>query len=126
MNKYEELLAEYEHLVVKEEPMLNRGLYCDGCVWIKKGQTTAQKACILAEEIGHYETSAGDILDTRDLSNAKQEARARRWAYKKLIPLRAVLSAFSNGHSRPDEIAEYLQVDETFLLGCLKEYGLIG
>ncbi|MFQ9811247.1 MAG: hypothetical protein ACLRYB_18370 [Segatella copri] len=43
--------------------MKNDGLYADGCAWINKDMKSNRKYCILAEEIGHYETSVGNILD---------------------------------------------------------------
>ena len=64
MTKYEELVAEYDQEVnIEERNMLNNGLYCDNIIWIKGTLTTAEKTSIVAEEIGHYKTTAGDILD---------------------------------------------------------------
>lgn len=40
----------------------------------------------LAEEIGHYETALGDILNQEIQSNKKYVLLGRRWSYKKLIP----------------------------------------
>ena len=34
-----------------------KGLYCDGTVAIRKDMNTVQKACTLAEELGHHHTS---------------------------------------------------------------------
>lgn len=74
MDKYDELLREYEDRVsIEEHSMVHEGLYCDDVIWINKALTEQRKACILAEELGHYETSVGDILDTNELKNAKQE-----------------------------------------------------
>ena len=33
-----------------------KGLYCDGVVAIKKDMDSTQKACTLAEEMGHHHT----------------------------------------------------------------------
>ena len=64
MTKYEELMAEYDgELIIKERPIKNAGLYADGVTWIREDMTIAEKYCVLAEEIGHHETSAGGILD---------------------------------------------------------------
>ena len=125
MNKYEKLLSEYPDLDVSEEEMKHEGLYCDGSIWIRKDLPSLRKACILAEEIGHHETSSGVIVDTSDTGNAKQEYVARKWAYKKLVPLEDIYLAFSCGYGKPYEMAEFLQVDEAFLYECLKSYGFI-
>lgn len=123
---YESLLAEYEEkLDVTERPMINEGLYADGCVWIKKDLPTNRKACILAEEIGHYETSSGNILDQSDIRNAKQELLARKWAFHKLVPCERILEAAEHGYVTTWDMAEYLNVDEEFLKDCLMHYGIL-
>ena len=126
MNKYEKLLSEYEHLNIQEKKgMQNKGLYADGHIWIKEDLSFSEKYCILAEEIGHHETSCGDILDQKDLGNYKQEHTARTWAYKKLLPIEAILKALADGHTQPHELAEHLEVDEAFLRACLERYGMV-
>ena len=126
MNKYEELLSEYgEELDISEQSMINKGLYADDTIWINKNLAAAEKACILAEEIGHYETSVGDILNQNDICNAKQEHKARVWAYKKMIPFTKILEGFMSGCNQPYEMAEYLDVDEQFLRDCLRHYGFV-
>ena len=65
---YESLLseAEKEHLEVIYYPFRGKikGLYYDKVIAISRHiDTTAEKTCILAEELGHYYTSAGNILD---------------------------------------------------------------
>lgn len=125
MNKYEELLDEYSEITVEEMKMKHEGLYCDGNIWIREDLPTLRKACILAEEIGHHETTTGVILGQRKIDNVIQEFHARRWAYKKMVPLEDIYMAFSYGYGKPYEIAEFLQVDEVFLNECLKSYGFI-
>lgn len=125
MTKYEELIGEYEQLIIEERPMENEGLYADGCVWINKNMSANKKACILAEEIGHYETTSGDILDQTDTGNRKQELIARKWAYEKLIPVEAIQTAINNGYTEIWNIAEFLEVDEAFLKDALQYYGYL-
>lgn len=125
MTKYEELMAEYEHLHIEERPMKNNGLYADDCVWINKDMASNRKYCTLAEEIGHYETSCGNILDQDDVINRKQERRARQWAYKKLLPIENIQFAASDGYTQIWEMAEYLDVDEEFLREALIYYGIL-
>ena len=63
-----------------------KGLYMDGVIALnQKLETTREKTCILAEELGHHETSFGNILDQTVTANRKQEYKARIWAYKKII-----------------------------------------
>lgn len=87
MTKHEQLMAEYDNLFIEERHMINDGLYADGCVWINKDMPTSKKLAVLAEEIGHYETSSGNILDQNNTSNRKQELAARKWAYEYVVAL---------------------------------------
>lgn len=126
MTKYEQLLAEYDcELNIEERTMLCEGLYCDGNVWINSKNNTARKASILAEEIGHYKTSSGDILDLSQTGNAKQENRARKWAVNKLLPLQDIQKAIKRGYTEVWDIADFLGVDEEFLLYSLRHYRLL-
>ncbi len=120
MNRYEELLkyAEKEKLDVVEKKFRSsaKGLYKDGRIGISNQLTTeCEKYCVLSEELGHYHTSHGDILDLRDMKNAKQEVRAREWAYNKLIKLDLIYDAFIAGVKNSYELAEYLGTTEEFL-----------
>lgn len=126
MCKYDDLLAEYdERLCIEERDMKNDGLYGDGCVWIRRSMSSARKACILAEEIGHYETSSGDILDQRDPNNVKQENKARRWAFEKLLPEENIYLAAMNGYVTTWDIADYFDLDEEFVKAALRYYGIL-
>ena len=126
MTKYEKLLSEYEErLCIEERPMVCEGLYCDGVAWINQGLPERRRVCILAEEIGHYETSYGNILDLRDMNNARQELRARKWAYEKIIPIADVIRAANAGCRLAWEFAEFLDVDEEFAVECLRYYGIL-
>lgn len=127
MATYENLLAEAHKysIDVYEMPMLprNKGLYADEVVWVNKyTPTTVGKACILAEELGHYHTSAGDILDQHDVRNRKQELRARQWAYQCMIPLDRIVQAHQARISGRYDLAEYLGVTEEFLQSAIDRY----
>lgn len=124
---YEKLLDEaYDQKVeVYEKPLKpnTKGLYSDNIIWINKyTPTNIEKLCILAEELGHHYTSAGDILDQSKVMNRKQEKRARNWAYKKLIPLEKLVLASDEGIYNKFELARYLGVTEVFLEEALKRY----
>ena len=123
---YEELLNECNNkgLIVKEKPLK----YHDGRI---KGirvairdniPTSFQKACVLSEELGHFETSVGDILDMNSVSNRKQELKARAWAYDKLINLQGFINAFEHNCTNLYETAEFLEVTEEFLIEAIQLY----
>jgi hypothetical protein len=82
----------------------------------------SEKTCVLAEELGHHYTTVGDIMDQTDVSNRKQERRARIWAYHKLLSLNDLIDSYKCGCRNQFEIAEHLNVTEEFLVDCLKYY----
>ena len=66
MTTYTDLLIEADNnnLITKEKCLLaHKGRIKGNRIAIKKDMTTAEKACVLAEELGHYYTATGDILD---------------------------------------------------------------
>lgn len=55
-----------------------KGLYCDGTIALNKDiDTSAEKACVLAKELGHHYTTVGDIIELDTAGNRKQERQAK-------------------------------------------------
>ena len=48
-----------------------KGLYCDGTIALNSKLTNKEQAAVLAEELGHHLTAAGDILDQSVTVNRK-------------------------------------------------------
>lgn len=122
---YETLLKEADSqcLIVKEKPLrANKGRIKGIRIAIKKDISTTEKACVLAEELGHHYTTVGNILDQTDAGNRKQERRARLWAYRRAFDLIDLISAYKYGCRNRYEIAEYLEVTEQFLQDALDTY----
>ena len=116
---YEQLLAHSDEagLVVREKPLkYNDGRIKGNRIAIRQNiETQKEKACVLAEELGHHYTSAGNILDLEKPENIKQERRARMWAYNEQIGLIGIINAYKRGCRNIHEMAEYLDVTEEFL-----------
>ena len=127
---YDDLLREADNkrLTVREKPLRSaKGRIYGNRIAIKKDLSQTEKACILAEEIGHYYTTVGNILDQNDTGNRKQEIKARKWAVDKMIDIEDLFRAAEQPCRNLFEIAEYLDVTEEFLLEALdvfkKRYG---
>ena len=85
-----------------------KGLYCNSTVAINKSiSTQAEKSCVLAEELGHHYTTVGDIIDQTEVSNRKQEYRARLFGYNLKIGLIGITHAYEAGYL--DATEEYLK-----------------
>lgn len=125
MTKYEKLSikAQSQSLKVVEVDLeANDGFYCDGYIFINKSLNDKEKYCVLAEELGHYETSYGNILDQNSINNVKQELKARRWGYKHIVSLEGIIEAFENNCLNEYEMAEYLGVTDEYFKECIEDY----
>ena len=123
---YDELLdtANKMNLVVKEKPMRGYDGRIKGYnIAIRKDiPTIKEKSCVLAEEIGHYLTSYGDILDQNHVPNRKQESRARAVAYDLQVGLNGIIEAYEAGCTSAYMISDYLGVTELFLKEAITYY----
>lgn len=123
---YEVLLKESDSLglTTKEKPLkYNDGRIKGKRVAIRKDiKTTTEKACVLAEELGHYHTTYGNILCQSSVSDRKQELHARAWAYDRMIGLIGLINAYKHGCYSPIDVADYLNVTEEFLSEALRYY----
>ena len=122
---YEDLLIEHDdsNLIIKEKPLQSSdGRIKNNRIAIRKDIPTVKKACVLAEELGHYHTTIGNIIEQQTIEDIKQERKARIWAYDKLIGLSGLIREFEHGCHGRYEIAEYLDVTEDFLQDAVDYY----
>lgn len=122
---YEELVIEANssNVEVIELPLAGHsGLILDTTIAIRKDIPTLKKSCVLAEELGHYHTSVGNILDQTNVSNRKQERTARLWAYNKQIGLSGLVKCFEERCRNEYEMSECLGVTEEFFHDALECY----
>lgn len=122
---YDELLIEADRLgiIVKELDLKTRDGHCKGNrIAIRKNLSNYEKACVLAEELGHYYLTVGDIRNQKDINNRKQELIARRWGYNKKVGIIGLIEAFENGCRNRYEMAEYLNVTVDYLNEAIEYY----
>lgn len=126
--KYEELLEEstIDDVYVIENADFNSkadGLINGNVIGINRSVRTRRKrTCILAEELGHYHTTVGDIIcQTTDIDR-RQELRARVWAYNRLIGLTGIINSYKHGCRSLSDAADYLDVTEEFLTEAIQYY----
>jgi predicted transcriptional regulator of viral defense system len=122
---YDELLIEAEQLgiIVKELDLRTRDGHCKGNrIAINKYLTNYEKACVLAEELGHYFLTIGNITNQKEINNRKQELLARKWGYNKKVGLLGLIKAFEHGCRDRYELAEYLNVTVEYLNEAIEYY----
>lgn len=134
MTKYEEILdqAHNNNVPVYENYNFSnriKGLYCDGSIALNQNlDTSTEKACVLAEELGHHYTATRDIIDQSTVENRKQEMRGRLVAYNKMVGLRGLVEAYNHHCRNLGEVADYLEVTPEFLqetIDCYRsKYGV--
>lgn len=123
---YEELEIQHNNLNIIEMDLSEvnglKGLYVNKNIAIEKTMTQKEKSCVLAEELGHHYTTYGNIINQDNVSNRKQELKARLWAYDKQIGLLGIIKSYEHGCQSMHEMAEYLDVTEEFLSDALERY----
>lgn len=125
MITYEDLLIEADDndLITKEKPLrAHKGRIKENRIAIKNTLTTTEKKCVLAEELGHYYTTFGNILDQDNVQNRQQEQRARLWSYDKLIGLNGIINSYKYGCRNLIDMSEYLDVSQEFLIEAIEKY----
>ena len=123
--KYNALLneANAEGISIKERPFKTYDGRLKGKdIYLRKDMNTTEKSCVLAEELGHYYTTVGDILDMNVPENRKQERQARLWGYNRVIGLFGLIRAYEHGCKDKYEIADYLDVTDEYLEECINCY----
>ncbi len=125
---YENLLAEAhnENISVIENALFkseSNGLISGNVIGLnKKIRSTRKRACTLSEELGHYHTTVGNIINQSSAAERKQEHRARVWAFEKMVGLSGIVKCYEHGCFTPYEMADCLEITEDFLAEALQYY----
>ena len=128
MDEYEILLqhaADCGLTVIEDFPMESEalGLIFGNTIALSSSlQTSAEKACVLAEEIAHAELTVTDITDMSRWQSRHEEIKARRQSHDRLINISGLLDAYKSGYQNRYEAAKYLGVTEDFLQAAVDEY----
>jgi len=92
--------------------------------------STAEKRCIMAEELGHHFTTVGVCINNKEFyhrsnlnSVSKIEFKAMRWAVNYLMPENDLLDVIGSGLYEPWELAEHFNVTEEFAKFRLRLFG---
>lgn len=125
MSKFEDLSIRYDHINIIETDMLPRfqdGCYINGEIYINKNLNDEQKVEVLHEELAHDKLTYGNITDQSQFNNRKFEGYAKRQAYEWALPLEKILDAYKNGVSSLYELANFLQLSESYVNKVLRHY----
>ena len=76
----------------------------------------------LAEELGHFHKSSGNIISQNNVQNRKSENAGRGWSYSRLLPPDIIKFAVKSGMCAPYELAERFNFDESFIVDAIMYY----
>lgn len=127
MTRFERLMIQYPHLDIKEDSYMPKGLsglYFDNSIRINKRLLAYEKTGVLAEEIGHHETTHGDILDYNDTRKRKLEVLARRWGYEKIVSLDKLIQCYEARYITIEDVCTHLEITDTYLKSALEFYNV--
>ncbi|MHC9537744.1 ImmA/IrrE family metallo-endopeptidase [Dellaglioa sp. BT-FLS60] len=124
MNEIEKIMSSYPNLSLKyvEMPTGIRGLIVGDRILLDCKLSSEEKLQWLYEELGHYETTVGNITTTDSMNNKKQERKARVWGMKNHVP-EIALQTFANKHVNDFEVADDLGVNVEYLREVGETYG---
>lgn len=80
----------------------------------------AELKTMLAHELGHCVT--GTVYDSSGRMRGKCEAKAEKWAIVNTLPYESIIDAYKQGARNESELAEFLEVSETFVRRAIAYY----
>lgn len=110
MKDYPELQVEYIYM----DNELGGYIYRDR-ILLDSSKTEDELVPILYEELGHYETTVGNISNYSSNDDRKQEQRARVWGLKHLVPLSTIKQFKKQKYDDDYEVADELGIRLTYL-----------
>lgn len=129
LNNYPKMKVEYD----KTMPGKIGGLYIrdeidpDGLIIVSDNLDYYKQNCVIAEEIGHHETTTCNIINAYskqyDVNAAKQEIQARRYGYNLVLPLKKLIECYKCGvWNDLHEICAYLEIDTASFSEVIEYY----
>lgn len=98
------------------------GLVIGRSIFINADRSTEEKYELLQEEVAHYDTTVGNIVEEDTREKRKQEKKARSLAKERAVTLDGLIHCFYTGLWGPEEVADYFGVTEKFLFSALEHY----
>lgn len=127
MNRLEYLMSKYSELKFvytgRMADFQGATIYNDH-VYINENRSYQQNLQDVAEEIGHYETTVGDISGQDGLNERRQELQARRYGYMLLVDLDSLIACYKNEIKTPWELADFFECNVSYIWKAIDAYRL--
>ena len=127
MDRFDEIMSDYPDMTLKFERMPSglKGIAIGNQITINNEISQQEQLQWLYEELGHVETSIGDISNYSSLDNMKQEQQARSWGIKHLLPIDSINKYKAKEIDSDFEVADELGVQVSYLHEAGKLYHLM-
>ncbi|XVK96016.1 hypothetical protein AABC03_01315 [Staphylococcus nepalensis] len=138
MQLREELLEEYSKVALEIDynlPTKAGGYYLrddvdpDGLITITGKANHYIQNGFIAEELGHHETSYGNILSAytnstqSHVDSLRQELKARRFGFKLAVPLEKLIKCYKQGvWGDVYDMCLTMQIDRTYFYAAIEDY----
>ncbi|MDT1939688.1 MULTISPECIES: toxin [Carnobacterium] len=125
MNRLENIIDDNQHLDFKFNTSMNskHGAFIyDTTIYINSKRGYEQNIADIAEEIGHDKTSVGDLTCLNTVEKCRQEACARQWGFRYLVPLDDLIVCYKLGLREYWEVAEFLEIPPAYLWETINYY----
>lgn len=125
MNRLEKLMSKYPELsftFTSRMPDFQGASIFNNEVYINSNRSYQQNLQDLAEEIGHWQTTAGDITETNTLYDQRQETEARQAGYMMIVGLDGLIECFNKGITTPWDLSDYFECSIDYIWSALNTY----
>lgn len=128
MDRIDKIMKNYPELQVEYIYMDNElgGFIYRNRVLLDCSKTEDELVPILYEELGHYETTVGNISNYSSNDDNKQEQRARVWGLKHLVPQSAIKRFKKQMYDDDYEVADELGIKISYLHDAGEVYKIKG
>lgn len=125
LNDVELLMSRYPELTYKYEPEMpdkQKGLYIDDVVYLNPRQSLKEMVGTLAEELGHYLTTVGDITAQNTNEKRKQEQKARDVGVMMAVTPQDFIDCYKERFKNIWECADFLDITRKTLEDAIATY----
>ncbi|MEL5938808.1 ImmA/IrrE family metallo-endopeptidase [Tetragenococcus halophilus] len=125
MDKAEELMSYFPNLsyiIDKRVPKGQGGMNIDDFVYLSPYQSKTEFTSVLSEELGHYLTTVGDIVDQDTNEKRKQERKARDVGATLVVTPDDLLKCYENGYETIESCADFLGVTKETFTNAINYY----
>lgn len=126
MDRFEILESQYPELTIhidNDMPEGSGGFIYNYDIFLNGNEDLKTKRLeTLAEEIGHYETTAGNIVHQCTAAERHDEHTARVWGWTHLISLDGLIYCYENGITTAPDMADFFEVSIEYLWEAIDCY----